>query len=248
VGHEWEQHDEVELDATPEQVWLAIATGPGHDSWFMGRTEVGPGEGGAVRTDVGGYAMESTVTAWAPLRRFAYRGEENADGRFIAFEFLIEGREQGGTVLRLVTHGFLPGDDWEAEFEAMRTGGAMYFATLVAYLTHFAGRTATPVTAAAPAGPGARDAFERVPAALGLAAEPVVGDRTRVTPEGLPAIDGVVDFVNPAAIGLRTHDALYRFIRGFHGPMIVTHHIFAEGVDRESSERAWRAWLARLST
>jgi uncharacterized protein YndB with AHSA1/START domain len=247
VGHEWEQHDEVEVDATPEQVWQAIATGPGYDSWYMGRTEVEPGEGGRVRTDLGGYVMESRITAWEPLRRFAYRGEQSPEGRFIAFEFLIEGREQGSTVLRLVSNGFLPGDDWEAEFDAMRTGGAMYFATLGAYLSHFAGRTATPITVAAPAVPHAAMVFDRVPAALGLAAGPAVGDRVRVTPEALPAIDGVVDFVNPAAIGIRTEDALYRFVGGFFGPMIVAHHLFAEGVDREETERAWRAWLAHLS-
>lgn len=247
MGREWEQHDEVEVDATPEQVWEAIATGPGYDSWFMGRTDVVPGEGGSVRTDLGGYAMESTITAWEPLRRFAYRGDETSAGRFIAFEFLIEGRERGTTVLRLVTNGFLPGDDWEAEYDAMRKGGAMYFATLVAYLTHFAGRTAMPITVAAPAVPDARWVFDRVPAALGLAAEPVVGGRIRVAPEGLPTVDGVVDFVSPDAIGIRTPDALYRFVRGFNGPMIVTHHVFAEGVDRKETEQAWRAWLARLS-
>jgi len=247
VGHEWEQHDEVEVDATPEQVWEAIATGPGYDSWYMGRTEVEPGEGGTVRTDLAGYVMESRITAWDPPRRFAYRGDETPQGRFIAFEFLIEGREQGSTVLRLVSNGFLPGDDWEAEFDAMRKGGAMYFATLGAYLTHFAGRTATPITVAAPAVPDTQVAFARVPAALGLAAGPVLGDRVMVTPAGLPPIDGVVNFVNPDAIGIRTRDALYRFVRGFIGPMVVTHHVFAEGVDRQETERAWRAWLARLS-
>jgi uncharacterized protein YndB with AHSA1/START domain len=244
VGREFEQHDEVEVDATPEEVWAAIATGPGCDSWFMGRTEIVPGKGGTVRTDVGGYAMESTITEWEPFRRFAYRGDESPDGRFIAFEYLIEGREQGSTVLRLVTSGFLPGDDWEDEYDAMVKGGAMYFATLVAYLTHFTGRTATPITVEGPMGP---DVFERVPAALGLSAEPAVGDRTRVAPEGLPPIDGVVDFVNPDVLGIRTPDALYRFIRGFNCPTVVNHHLFAEGVDRERTEQAWRAWLARLS-
>jgi uncharacterized protein YndB with AHSA1/START domain len=247
VGREWEQDDEAEVDATPEQVWEAIATGPGYDAWFMGHTEVVPGEGGTVRTDLGGYAMQSTTTAWEPLRRFAYRGDETPDGRFIAFEFLIEGREQGSTVLRVVTSGFLPGDDWESEYDAMRKGGAMYFATLVAYLTHFAGRRATPITVSAPVVRDVRAVFDRVPAALGLAAEPVLGDRTRVTPQGLPRIDGVVDFVNPDAIGIRTQDALYRFVRGFRGPMIVTHHVFAEGVDQQDTEQRWRAWLAALS-
>jgi hypothetical protein len=36
MGREWEQHDEVEVGATPQQVWEAIATGLGYDSWFMG--------------------------------------------------------------------------------------------------------------------------------------------------------------------------------------------------------------------
>ena len=37
MGHEFEADKRAELDATPEQVWEAIATGPGIDSWFMGR-------------------------------------------------------------------------------------------------------------------------------------------------------------------------------------------------------------------
>ena len=48
MGHHFEDHEEAELQATPEQVWEAIATGPGIDSWFMGRNQVEPGEGGKV--------------------------------------------------------------------------------------------------------------------------------------------------------------------------------------------------------
>jgi uncharacterized protein YndB with AHSA1/START domain len=43
MGRKFENHQEVELDASPEQVWEAIATGPGIDSWFMGRNEVEQG-------------------------------------------------------------------------------------------------------------------------------------------------------------------------------------------------------------
>lgn len=247
MGHEWQQHDEVKVDATPEQVWEAIATGPGYDSWFMGHTEVTPGEGGTVRTNLGGYVMESSVTAWEPTKRFAYRGTEDPDGRFVAFEFLIEGRGQGSTVLRVVSSGFLPGDDWEAEYDAMRSGGAMYFATLGAYLTHFVGRTATPITVAAPRGSDAGRTFDRIPAALGLAAGAAPGDRVSVPAGDVPAIDGIVDFVNQDALGVRTSDALYRFVRGFAGPTIVTHHLFTEGVNREHTEQNWRAWLAHQS-
>ena len=94
MGHAWENRDEVEVDATLEEVWAAITTGPGLDSWFMGRNEVRPEVGGAVRTDMGGFVMDSEITAVEPLRRFAYRTGDPA-GRFIAFEYLIEGRDHG---------------------------------------------------------------------------------------------------------------------------------------------------------
>jgi len=105
------------VPANPDEVWAAIATGPGIDSWFMGRNDVKPGPGGAVRTVFGEYAPELEVTAWDPAHRFAYRSGEAPDGRFIAYEFLIEGRSGSSTMLRTVTSGFLPGDDWADEFD-----------------------------------------------------------------------------------------------------------------------------------
>ncbi|MFC7648504.1 hypothetical protein ACFQX6_54750 [Streptosporangium lutulentum] len=43
MGHAWEERDEAVVAASAEEVWAAIATGPGIDSWFMGRNEVDPG-------------------------------------------------------------------------------------------------------------------------------------------------------------------------------------------------------------
>jgi uncharacterized protein YndB with AHSA1/START domain len=246
VGHEFEERSEVELDATPEQVWAAIASGPGIDSWFMGRNQVEPGQGGTVRTAFGGYTPESTVTAWDPPRRFAHRSGEAEDGRFIASEFLIEGRDNGSTVLRTVTSGFLPGDDWEAEYDAMTRGWELFLGTLMAYLTHFPGRTATPVTAF---GPPVSDwvlAGAALRGELGLTGTVTEGDQARFTADGLAPAKGVVYFVNRDTLGVRTGDALYRFLRGFRGPMVVSHHLFAEDVDQEQAEQAWQSWLTRL--
>ena len=39
MTHPFESEFETALSASPEQVWEAIATGPGLDSWFMGRNE-----------------------------------------------------------------------------------------------------------------------------------------------------------------------------------------------------------------
>jgi len=243
MGKAWEGRDEADLKATPEQVWQAIATGPGIDSWYMGRSTVEPWLGGAISTDVGPFVMQSKVTAWEPGKRLAHRSDETADGRFIAFEYLIEAQEHGSTVLRLVANGFLPGDDWDAEYEAMLRGGQMYFGTLVACLTHFTGRTATPIGAAGPSQLSWTDSLAKLCHAMGLAGEPSVGDRVRFTPADLPVIDGVVDFVNADAIGVRPADALYRFVRSLFGPVLAQHHLFLSDVDAHHARQAWQRWL-----
>jgi len=244
VGRDFEQHREAEIDATPEQVWAAIATGPGIDSWFMGRSEVEPGEGGVVRTAFGGYTPEHRVTVWQPNERFAYRSDEDDDG-FIASEFLIEGRAGGSTVVHMVTSGFLPGDDWEDEYDAMTKGTDLFFSTLVEYLRHFAGRIATPVTAFGPAVAHWPAAWATLREALGLTEPVAAGDEVHAAPDGLPPIQGVVYFLNSHTLGVRASDALYRFLQGFHGPMVVGHHMFTE-VDADETERAWQSWLDRL--
>ena len=58
MGHPFEQHAKPRYRPRPEEVWAAIATGPGIDSWFMGRSQVQPGPQGTVRTVFGDYAPE----------------------------------------------------------------------------------------------------------------------------------------------------------------------------------------------
>jgi uncharacterized protein YndB with AHSA1/START domain len=231
MGHEFESVDEVHVDATPEQVWAAIATGPGIDSWFMGRNDVDPGQ--TVRTAFGGYTPEHAISAWEPGKRLAY-GSEGEDGRSIAYEFLIEGRDQGSTVLRVTASGFLPGDDWADEYEAMTRGSALFFSTLSTYLTHFAGRFATPLTVFGPMITDWLRTRAKLMAAIGRD-----GDRVRFAPAGLPPIDGVVYFENDDTIGIRTDNALYRFLRGFRGPVMACHLLFSH----QETDQAWQAWL-----
>jgi uncharacterized protein YndB with AHSA1/START domain len=227
MGHEFDDVHELRVDATPEQVWQAIATGPGIDSWFMGRNEVVPGE--TVRTAFGGYTPEHAILAWEPAHRLRY-----GDSR-VAYEFLVEGRDQGSTVVRIVASGFLPGDDWADEYEAMSLGNGLFFHTLATYLTHFAGRKATPVTAF---GPMITD-WPRTRAKL-MAAIGRDGDTVTFQPPGHKQITGVVYFENDHTIGIRADDAIYRFLRRFRGPVMACHHLFHE---TEEPERAWLAWL-----
>jgi uncharacterized protein YndB with AHSA1/START domain len=244
MGHQFTEHNEAEVPATPDEVWAAIATGPGMNSWFMGRNEVKAGTGGTVRTVFGDYAPEQEITEWDPAHRFAYGSSPAPDGRFIAYEFLIAGRADGSTVLRIVTSGFLPGDDWADEFEAMRMGGEFYFRTLVEYLTYFAGRFAVPVTAFGPPGtswPRDRSLLRRE---LGLGESAQPGQPARIRGEVGPA-DGVVYFASADAIGIRTQDALQGFLHGFGKPVVAAHHLFGPDTEPTRARRAWEAWLSR---
>jgi uncharacterized protein YndB with AHSA1/START domain len=246
AGQPFENRKEAEVPASPEEVWAAIATGPGIDSWFMGRNSVRPGPGGTVRTEFGDYAPELEITAWDPPRRFGYRSGQAPDGRFIAYEFLVEGRAGGSTVLRAVTSGFIPGEDWEDEYEAMALGGDLYFRTLVEYLGWFRGRFATPVTAFGPPGTSWERDRRLIFRALGLPGGAAAGDRVRFTAAESGVAEGVLYFVNPSTIGVRTPGALYRFLRGFGKPVVASHQLFAEDADSARAGRAWESWLTRV--
>ncbi|MFE2752675.1 SRPBCC domain-containing protein [Actinosynnema sp. NPDC059335] len=238
MGHAFEGVNEAELDGvTPEQVWEAIATGPGIDSWFMGSNEVEPGE--VVRQAFGDYRPAHSITAWEPGKRLAYGGDEEPDGRFVAYEFLIEGRDRGSTVLRMVASGFLPGDDWEDEFEAMLAGGEMFWQTLVTYLRHFAGRTARPVTAFGPPVADWPATWAKLGRKLGLDRAPRTGDEVAL--DGEP---GVVYFANAQTAGIRTDRALYRFFQGIAGFPTAMHHVFT---DDHRDERTWSTWMEDLA-
>jgi uncharacterized protein YndB with AHSA1/START domain len=244
MTHEFKFELDVELEATPDQVWEAISTGPGFDSWFMGRTDFEPRVNGKTKWTMGDFTQESTVTAWEPAKRLAYRGEENPDGTFMAFEFLIEGREGGTSMLRLVHSGFL-GDDWEAEYDALSKGNPMYLQKLATYLKYFGGKTSTHNIFA----PGPEVAEDRAWAeyerALGLTGTPAVGDKVRLAIEGIAPVDGVVEFASlPTFVGVRTDDGFYTFMYAM-GSAHVENHSFSDDVDHEAAERAVQSWLAQ---
>ena len=73
---------EVEVPGTPEQVWEAIATGPGISTWFV-PAEVAEREGGEiVLHDLApGLDDSGRITVWDPPRRLVYEssGEEETD-------------------------------------------------------------------------------------------------------------------------------------------------------------------------
>lgn len=247
MNHPFEINDEITVDATPDQVWDAIATGPGIDSWFMGHSEVEPREGGRNHMTLFGSTSSSTVTAWEPGKRFAFRGDENPqDGTFMAFEYLVEGRGDGTTVIRFTHSGLLAGDDWEAEYDALREGDPMYLKKLATYVTHFAGR-ASNYNLFLP-GPTVSDKGRAWPAfasVLGVRGELTEGAAVSIALPGLPVDEGVVAFAKePAYVGVRTADGMYVLMHGYLHGVFVEYHGFGEIDDEERIQSAWQSWLS----
>jgi hypothetical protein len=186
--------------------------------------------------------MRSTITTFEPPNRFVTSSPTSDEGRFDVFSFEIEGRAGASTRIRLVHSGFLPQDDWELEYDALRNGDPAYLAKLVEYVEHFRGRQAVPITLW-----GGQVSKERAWAeftkAIGVGPAPKVGDAAHFRADGLPDLDGEVDYVTRDFLGFRTADGMYRFIHGM-GTIAIGHHLFAP-VDRAATEAAWQAWIDR---
>jgi uncharacterized protein YndB with AHSA1/START domain len=240
----------VELDASPEQVWEAIASGPGIATWFVPH-EVEPQVGGAVEQDYGGgFTTRGRVTAWEPGRRFAYGAfEQPEDGRpDYAFEFLVESRDGGGTVLRFVQSGFLDGADWDDEYDSFDAGWSLFFDNLRSYLRHFAGRPVRNVVAMSYTTGSARDIWPALHRALGLAGHPAVGETVTLTPDGPDPINGVVDVANEEFLGVRSEYGLHRIgAEGEDGCGVSAYHyVYGRPVDTGALTADWQKWLSVL--
>ena len=238
---EFEIVREVELAGRPEDVWEAVATGSGTASWLFPGGDVEPREGGAT-------ADGGTVTAWDPPNHFSVRSE-GPGGYFNALDFKIEARGDGA-VLRYVHSGVIMVDDWDDQYDAVDGHTDFYLHTLGQYLAHFSPRKATYVggdDSAGLQGPEASmtpDAFVTLQRALGIPEGASEGDDVRLAHDD---VDGVIDYLQPNFLGVRTDQALYRFFgrNAFGGPVGMSIHHFGE-VDAEDSGAAWIAWLERV--
>jgi uncharacterized protein YndB with AHSA1/START domain len=182
---------EVEVRGTPEEVWRAIATGPGISSWYVPHT-VEEREGGVAIASFGSapeMQIQGRVAAWEPPHRVVFDG---GTGEGLAFEWLVEARDGGTCVVRLVNTGFGSGSDWDAQYDGLAEGWLLFLGNLRLHLEQFPGQTATAVLPTATwAGP--RDtAWARLTDALGIPATPAVGERIEVTAPDAPTLAGRV--------------------------------------------------------
>jgi len=178
---------QIEVAATPEQVWEAISTGPGISAWFM-PAEVGGGR--ITFHHMAGGSSEAEVTDAEAPRRLRFTEGDGAQ----ATEFLVEARSGGSCVVRVVGSGFGgkgADDGWTAALLGLKL-----------YLEHFTGRQAANVLAGGQVpGPQSR-AWEELQAAVGLG-ELAEGARVTARADGAPPLSGVIEGMLDTMVTLR---------------------------------------------
>jgi uncharacterized protein YndB with AHSA1/START domain len=190
---------EVEVPGTPEEVWEAIATGPGISSWFV-PSEVEEREGGTAISHFGpGSSMDSvaTITAWEPPRRFVATSQDfGPEAPPVGTEWIVEAQSGGACVVRVVHSWFLSSDDWDEQFEGHEQGWRAFFRILRLKLAHFPGQRGAAFQLMGVAPEPTSEAWDRLSGALGLAGASV-GQRVS-TLAGTPPLAGLVEGVGPS--------------------------------------------------
>lgn len=245
---------DVEVVGTPEEVWAAIATGPGISSWYVPHT-VEERRGGAATARFGpGQEMEvpGRVAEWEPPRRVVFDGGDGVEG--LAFEWTIEARNGGTCIVRLVNSGFGSGADWDGMYDGMRDGWPLFLLNLQLHRRHFPGQHATAMLPSGSWSVPPERALAVLLDGLGLDHTVAPGDRIDTIDGDAPDLAGTVVDVAANRLALvidrpATGTAFLAAERG-HGPDSAEVSVWAYlyGPDRDdvvSHEQAsWSVWLA----
>jgi len=247
---------EVEVPGTPEEVWQAIATGPGISSWFVPTEfEERDGKPVAMKLNFGpGMEPRSVVTAWDPPRLFATEADGWMPGApSIANEWTVEARAGGVCILRIVQSLFASTDDWDNQLEAAKHGLPGFLRTLRLYLTHFRGLRSTMMKWMAPFAGTEAEAWETLTAALGVKGL-CIGQRY-TAPAGVPALSGVVEYLtqNPNDALLRVDKpgpgiaALGTFNMGGPSMVALNFYLYGDQADGTAARETphWEAWFQK---
>ncbi|MDE0654802.1 MAG: SRPBCC domain-containing protein [bacterium] len=242
---------EIEVPGRPDEVWWAVATGPGISSWYVPHTveERAGGVGTASFGPEPEMQVSGRVAVWEPPRRILFDGGEGVDG--LSFEWTIEPRGDAACMVRLVNSGFGSGPEHDALREGMIEGWRLFMLNLRLHREHFAGRVATAVIPMALwAGPR-EAAWRALLGGLGLPPDPAVGDRIEVAAADAPELAGTVVDVDPRWIALvLDHPApgtAFLAVEGDGEAVTVSIWSYLYGSEGASAaardDPCWRQWL-----
>ncbi|WP_051581296.1 SRPBCC family protein [Pseudonocardia acaciae] len=249
---------ELEITASPEEVWEAITTTRGSAAWSF-RADVEPGVGGAVRLyrEPFGPDISADVTAWKPPHRFGYRARATGPDPTIATEFLIQAREHGSCVVRVVSSLHADGRGWDDVADELGTGWRLTLLVLRSYLTHFSGLPACGLDLMVPMGaPPAARAEVGALVASGLGLDGLAQGEAFSTPANAPHASGTIEHLGRSFVLLRAEwpcPALFAIssmsMDGVSLSVNVAARLYGpNAVAVAARERPrWREWLTHLT-
>ena len=242
---------EIEVPGRLEEVWRAVATGPGISSWYVPHTVEERVRGAATASFGPGPEMQvaGRVAVWDPPHRVCFDGGEDTEG--LAFEWSIEAKDDDSCAVRLSNTGFGEGHEWDAQYDAMTEGWRMFMFNLRLHLEHFSGQTATAALPMAMwAGPIDKT-WAVLTDALGIPAAPGIGERIKVSSPGAPALAGTVVDAAPSRVALLLEQPVpgTAFVTaegyGEHVGVSIWSYLYGDA-GAESAERdgpLWQQWL-----
>lgn len=254
---------EIEVAATPEEVWRALSDGEALAGWFPVAARVEPGVGGKVWLSWGpGMEGESRITIWEPGRRLrlvasypdSVAAPTDAAGRpvEIAMDFEIEARG-GRTRVRLVHSGFGRGAEWDGDYDAIGRGWKYELRSLRHYLERHPGEGRKAVWVSWKTALPAADIWQRLMSPEGLGEVPASlgeGDRYHLAGADGTEYAGKVLVNRPptdfSGTIERLDDALLRYVHegGTANLWLSAWGPAAEQL--EGLEERWREMLGRL--
>jgi len=246
---------ETEVPGTPEEVWQAIATGPGLSSWFV-PTEFQERDGVPVTLTMHfGPGMDDVarVTAWDPPRRYSAESDGlGPKAPTLGTEWIVEARSGGACLVRVVQSLFTDTDEWDNQLESMEGGWSTFFRILNLYLRHFRGQRATTFRVMSVIEGSPSQAWNTLTGPLDVAG---ATPGQRLTTSGEPRLSG---FVEPRGPGVPEHTLLLRIDEPAPGIVSVFSHTDGKkvyvgmdfllyGDDASAAaarvEPVWQAWI-----
>lgn len=258
TGRRWVEV-EIEVPGTPEEVWHAIATGPGISSWFV-PTEFEMGDDGTptrVLSHFGpGDSMDSIadVTEWVPPHHFHATSKDLVpDAPEIATEWIVEARFGSTCVVRVVHSLFADSDDWDDQVAGWESGWPWFFQILRLNLADFRNQPCRAFRVMGGTGGEIAQAWAYFTKGIGLK-EWAIGALCQA-PGGMPPLIGRVKQVG----GGEHHAALIRLdepcagiLSAFAMPMggknllVLDFYLYGKRADEAAAKWAdrWRDWMA----
>ena len=191
------------------------------------------------------------MTAYERPHRFAYEERDwNPEKQVPPWvtEILVEAKQGGTCVVRLVSGVFADGD-WSDEIAGSGDGWGLALHNLSVHFEQFAGQPCASLFALATVDESGAEAWAALCDALSIG-DVAEGDRVKLVDVG-PRLSGVVERLRPELVVLRSEEPA----PGVVALTAVTHagtHLFVRGYlygdDRdavaEREEAAWKDWLS----